>query len=453
MTQKNDMNRYENMSVSNAILTNAIPAIAAMLMILIYNLADTFFVGKTNDPIQIASVALTTPVFLIYSALGTVFGMGGTSVISRAFGEGRRDYARKVSSFCMWGCVFAGTLTSVLLVVFLRPLLTAMGASEDVYPYASSYLRIAALCGPFSLISNCFTNVLRAEGQSSKAMMGQLIGNLLNVILDPILILSMKMGVVGAAVATVIGNLVAAGYYLLHFWSGKSTLSISLKDFTLGEKVFTSVLAIGIPACLGQLLMSISQMVVNGMMASYGDLAVAGYGVATKANMIVSTFALGLGQGVAPLLGYSFGSGNREKLLEYLKYSLIYSLILGVVCQAICYLGSSAIINAFLSSRESEEFIRGLHFFKILMVTDFLFGVYYVLVNCLQAMGKSLASFIVNASRQGLIYIPLAIMLNGLLKEDGLAYAQPISDIISTLMTILLTVIALRQYKKLKQAA
>ena len=447
-TATNDMSRFETMSVSKAIFLNAIPAIMAMLMVLIYNLADTFFIGKTNDGIQIASVSLTTPVFLIFTALGTVFGMGGTSVISRAFGEGRKDYAKKVCSFCMWGCVIMGTLSSLLLVTFLTPLLRWMGASDEVFPHAASYLRIVALCGPFSLISNCFANVLRAEGQSSKAMMGQLLGNLINVILDPIFILTFRLNVKGAAIATVIGNLIGAGYYIVYFLRGESQLSVSLRDFTVQEKVMTSVLAIGIPASLGALLMSVSQMVVNGMMAGYGDMAVAGYGVASKANMIVGTVGLGLGQGVAPLLGYSFGSNNRKKLLSYLKWSLFYALILGIVFEAGCYFGASGIIRAFISSTGSEEFQWGLRFFRILLVTDFLFGIYYVLVNTLQAMGKGLASFIVNVSRQGLVYIPLAILLNGIYQADGLAYAQPVSDVISALFTLTLTLLALSKYRK-----
>ena len=451
-SQSNDMSRFEIMSVSKAIFLNAVPAIMAMLMVLIYNLADTFFIGKTNDGIQIASVALTTPVFLIYTALGTIFGMGGTSVISRAFGEGRPDYARKVSSFCMWGCVIMGTLSSVLLVAFLTPLLKAMGASDDVFPHAKSYLRIVALCGPFSLISNCFANVLRAEGQSSRAMMGQLIGNLINVVLDPIFILTLHLNVKGAAIATVIGNGIGAGYYILHFLKGDSRLSISPRDFTVKERVITSVLAVGIPASLGALLMSVSQMVVNGMMAGYGDMAVAGYGVAAKANMIVGTVGLGLGQGVAPLLGYSFGSGNIKKLLSYLKWSLFYAFILVIIFEAACYFGSPGIIRAFISSTESDEYQLGLRFFRIILVTDFLFGIYYVLVNTLQAMGKGLASLIVNVSRQGLVYIPLAILLNRICHADGLAYAQPVSDVISAVFTLTLTVLALARYRSSMKA-
>ena len=155
-------------------------------MVLIYNLADTFFIGQTHDDLQVAAVSLATPVFLLFMSVGTVFGIGGTSVISRALGEGRRDYAKKVCSFCMWCCVAVGVLMSALFLIFMDQILAMIGASAETWDYAKTYLTIVSCSGPFVLIANCYSNVIRAEGQSGKAMMGQLLGNLLNVILDPI---------------------------------------------------------------------------------------------------------------------------------------------------------------------------------------------------------------------------------------------------------------------------
>ncbi|MGN0479029.1 MAG: MATE family efflux transporter, partial [Hominenteromicrobium sp.] len=180
---------FRDAPVPKAVLQNAVPAMLAMLMVLIYNLADTFFIGQTHDALQVAAVSLATPVFLIFMAVGTVFGIGGTSVISRAMGEGRHDYAKRVCSFCMWSCVVVGVLISAAFLIFMDVILRAVGASADTWDYAKTYLTIVSLCGPFVLISNCYANVVRAEGQSGRAMMGQLIGNLLNVILDPIMIL------------------------------------------------------------------------------------------------------------------------------------------------------------------------------------------------------------------------------------------------------------------------
>ena len=304
---------------------------AAMLMVLIYNLADTFFIGQTHDDLQVAAVSLATPVFLLFMSVGTVFGIGGTSVISRALGEGRKDYAKKVCSFCMWSCIAVGVLMSALFLIFMDQILALIGASTETWDYARTYLTIVSCSGPFVLIANCYSNVIRAEGQSGKAMMGQLLGNLLNVILDPIMILVFGWNIAGAAIATVIGNVVGAGYYIIYFLKGSSSLSISLKDFSVKEKVASGVLAIGIPAALGNLLMSLSSILMNSQMAKYGDMAVAGVGVAMKVTMMTSMVCIGLGQGVQPLLGYCVGAKNWERYRSSLKFSLIFAFLLSAV--------------------------------------------------------------------------------------------------------------------------
>ena len=248
---------FRSAPVGQAVLKNAIPAMAAMLMVLVYNLADTFFIGQTGNALLVAAVSLATPVFLMFMAVGTAFGIGGTSVISRSMGEGKYDYARKVCSFCMWGCVIVGIVMAAAFLFFMDPILSLIGASADTWDLAKTYLTIVSLGGPFVLISNCYANVVRSEGESTKAMMGQLLGNLLNVILDPIFILLLGWGIAGAALATFLGNLLGAGYYIAYFLRGTSRLSINIRDFTVREGVLTHTMAIGIPAALGSMLMSI----------------------------------------------------------------------------------------------------------------------------------------------------------------------------------------------------
>lgn len=220
MENNKTLDVFEKAPVRQAVLQNALPAMAAMLMVLIYNLADTFFIGQTHDDLQVAAVSLATPVFLLFMAVGTIFGIGGTSVISRAMGEGRREYAKKVCSFCMWSCVVVGIAMSAAFLIWMDPLLKLVGASSDTWGYAKTYLTIVSLSGPFVLIANCYSNVIRAEGESGKAMMGQLLGNLLNVVLDPIMILTFGWEIAGAAIATVIGNVVGALYYIIYFLRG-----------------------------------------------------------------------------------------------------------------------------------------------------------------------------------------------------------------------------------------
>ena len=257
MNNENLIKSFESGSVQTVVLRNAIPSIISMIMVLVYNLADTFFIGQTHNDYMVAAVSLATPVFLIYMALGSLFGLGGSSVISRVLGEGKYDYAKKVSSFCMWSCVIVGVPFTLFLWAFLDDVCFIMGASNETLKYTKTYLGIVAGSGVFSMIAFCYSNIIRAEGRSNTAMIGMLIGNILNVILDPIFILTLKLNVAGSAIATVIGNLVGALFYIFYFYTGKSALSIRVRDFSVREGICKGVLAIGIPVSLASLLMSI----------------------------------------------------------------------------------------------------------------------------------------------------------------------------------------------------
>jgi len=436
MDNNKSMELFSKTPVSKAVFKNALPAMAAMLMVLVYNLADTFFIGQTHDDLQVAAVSLATPVFLIFMAVGTMFGIGGTSVISRAMGAGRTEYAKKVSSFCMWGCLAVGVLLSACMLIFVDSILSLVGASEDTWSLAKTYLVIVVCCGPFVLISNCYSNVIRTEGESAKAMMGTLIGNLLNVVLDPIMILGFGWNIAGAAIATVIGNVVGAGYYILYFLRGKSSLSISIKDFAIKDKVASSVLAVGIPAALGSVLMSVSQIIVNSQMAEYGDMTIAAMGVAMKVVIITGMVCMGLGQGVQPILGYCVGAKLRERFKKVLKFSLIFAFILSAVLTGICYLFTNQIVSAFLT--DSTAFEYAVQFSRILLTTSVLFGVFYVLTNALQAMGAATSSLIINVCRQGIIFIPAVFLLKVIMGMTGLVWAQPVADVISLIIAYIL---------------
>ena len=443
MENKKTMELFSNAPISQAVLKNALPAMAAMLMVLVYNLADTFFIGQTHDALQVAAVSLATPVFLIFMAIGTMFGIGGTSVISRALGEGKTEYAKKVCSFCMWGCVIVGVVMSACMLILIEPILSLVGASADTWNLAKTYLMIVVCCGPFVLISNCYSNVVRTEGESAKAMMGTLVGNLLNVILDPILILGFGWNIAGAAIATVIGNVIGAIYYIAYFVRGKSSLSISLKDFTVKNKVASAVLAIGVPAALGSVLMSVSQIIINSQMAEYGDMAIAAMGVAMKVVIITGMVCMGLGQGVQPILGYCVGAKLWDRFKKVLRFSLVFAFLLSVVLTGICYLFTNQIVSAFLT--DTTAFGYAVQFSRILLATSFLFGVFYVLTNALQAMGAATAALIINVSRQGIIFIPALFILKMIMGMTGLVWAQPVADIVSLIIACVLYINTLKK--------
>lgn len=432
MGNNKDMMRYMEIPVLKAISENALPAMAAMIMVLLYNLADTFFIGKTNDPYQVAAISLCTPIFMLCVSFGTVFGIGGTSLISRMLGEGKNEKARNVCSFCFWGGAASGLALTVCILLLSKGFLTVMGAGEQSFAYARDYLLIVSLCCPFAVVANTYNNILRSEGRSKEAMGGQLLGNLLNMVLDPIFISVFKMGITGAAIATVIGNVFGALFYIRYFVAGKSTLSIRLKDFATKEGIASGVFAIGIPAALGSLLMSLSQIIANKQMVGYSDLAVAGYGVSGKIIMITGAFCVGLGQGVQPLLGFCVGSKNKKRFREFVVASLICALILAIALSAVVLIFRKPIVLAFLKDPQAAAYATT--FTTILLSTGFLFGVFYVLASILQAMGKGLASLIVNVSRQGLVFIPALFILKAVLGINGIVWAQPVADVLSVLL-------------------
>ena len=313
-------------------------------------------------------------------------------------------------------------------------ILALIGASAETWDYARTYLTIVSCSGPFVLIANCYSNVIRAEGQSGKAMMGQLLGNLLNVILDPIMILVFGWNIAGAAIATVIGNVVGAGYYIIYFLKGSSSLSISLKDFSVKEKVASGVLAIGIPAALGNLLMSLSSILMNSQMAKYGDMAVAGVGVAMKVTMMTSMVCIGLGQGVQPLLGYCVGAKNWERYRSAFKFSLIFGFFLSTLLTLICYLFTGQIVSVFLTDAAAYDY--GVSFVHILLCHQFPVWRILCAGQCATSPRCGNGILIVNVSRQGLIYIPAMFILGAFFHETGLIWAQPVVDVLSLVLSI-----------------
>ena len=434
---------FESMPIPRAVLKNAVPSIVSMLMVLVYNLADTFFIAQTHDDLQVAAVSLALPVFMVFLGLGNMLGAGGSSVISRALGAGRHDYASKVSAFCMWVCAGIGVLLMLVIWLFMSPLLRLIGASPETEGFAGGYLGIIASCGPLFLFSGCFSSIIRAEGQAATAMTGMLIGNTANIILDPIMILSLGWGIRGAAVATVISNIIGAVFYLRYFLRKKSILSISPGRFTVRDKVLTSVLAIGIPAALGNLLMSVSQMCANVLISRYSDLAVASLGVSMRVMMIIGTMCIGLGQGTQPLLGYCVGGRLWQRYKGIFRFSLMCSIIISSIMTCVCYLFTKEIVGVFLSG--ADALTLGVRFARIIMSTGVLFGIFYAMSSALQAVGAAGSTFIISISRQGLVYIPFLFIMNALVGQNGLVWAQPAADIISAILAVILYTIGINK--------
>ena len=227
---KDNRQLFEEAPVAKAVAVMAIPTMISMLVVVIYNMADTFFIGQTGDPMKVAAVSLATPVFMVFMALGNLFGIGGSSAISRALGERKTERAKNISSFCCYGSLGLGIIMALSFLVGMNGILRLIGASENTIGYARDYLTYIAFGGPFIMFGTAFGNILRGEGAAKESMIGNMIGTITNIVLDPVMILMLDWGVVGAAVATVIGNMAASAFYLLYFLRKKSSLSIRLRD-------------------------------------------------------------------------------------------------------------------------------------------------------------------------------------------------------------------------------
>ena len=345
----------------------------------------------------------------------------------------------------IWTGLGIGIIAMIIIFIFAEPVSRVIGASDDTVGYASQYLRIVSTAIPFLIISNSFSNIIRAEGKANIAMIGMLIGNLINIILDPVMILWFGWDVAGAAVATVLGNIFAAVFYIWHLLSKNSTLSIQPQYYMAGNGIASGVLAIGIPASLNSMLMSVSNIVVNNIMFHYGDMAVAGLGVAMKVNMIVVMLLIGLGTGIQPVLGYCFGAGNRKRYMAVLKFSLILAFALSAIMTVICYCGAGPLVHAFLE--DENAFSYGMSFARIYIYSGPVMGLLFVFINAIQSTGAALPALILSISRQGIIYLPVLFLFWNIFDSATmLAAAQPITDYLSTALAITLFIFTYRKY-------
>lgn len=438
---------FKNAPVPKAVIVNVVPSIVSMIMVLLYNLADTFFIGQTKDAYKVAAVSLATPAFMIFMAIGMLFGIGGTSLISRMLGEGRREKAKNTSAFCFWSGLSIGVIAMILIWIFSENICRLIGASDDTIGYTLEYVNIVAFGVPFLIVANSFSNIIRAEGMPKTAMIGMIIGNMMNIVLDPIMILALDWGVAGAALATVLGNVFAAGFYIFHLVSKKTMLSINPKNYKVSDRICTGVLAIGIPASLNSMLMSISNILINNVMTRYGDMAVAGLGVAMKVNMIVVMLLIGLGTGIQPLLGYCYGAGNRKRYMSVLRFSLILAFCMSAVMTVVCYCGAGPLVTAFLDNQDA--FVYGMSFSRIYILSGPVMGILFVLINAIQSTGAAIPSLILSVSRQGILYIPILAVFSQIFDEARMvALAQPVTDYLAAALAVVLFIVTYKKYFK-----
>lgn len=460
---KDNTKIFAEYKVPRAVAAMALPSMMGMLINIIYNLADTFFVGQTGDSNQVAAVSVSMPLFFFFLAIGNLFGIGGCAFISRSLGEGKKDKVKTISSFCIYGALVLGIFIGILFFFFREPLLYLVGASDNTIGFAQDYLKWVAVGAPFSVLSITVCNLVRGEGAAKISMVGSVLGQVVNVILDPIFILGsgdklfgitlpfgLDMGVAGAAIATVLGNVFSVVFFLVYFLRGKSILSITPKRFSMKNGIAKGVINVGLPASLNNLLMSISNIIVNIVLVSYGDNAVAAMGVAMKANMLVIMLQIGLAQGVQPLIGYCYGAKNYTRMKKCMGFSIVCNIVIGTVMMLFYLVFRENVISMFID--DTEVVSLGVKMLTAIMSPGPVIGIMFVLNFAFQGMGKGIQSFILSVGRQGLVYIPLLFILNKLVGLDGIIWAQATADFVCVIMSIIMFIFVMKGINKKSSA-
>lgn len=455
---KDNTKIFSDYPVPKAIAALALPSVLGMLINIIYNLADTFFVGQTGDANQVAAVSISMPLFMLFMAVGNLFGVGGCAYISRMLGEGKREKIKTISSFCIFTSIGAGIVFSLIFIIFRESILRLVGASDNTIGYATDYMFWVAICSPLIITGITSSNLIRGEGAAKDSVIGVIIGQISNIILDPIFILGkgdklfgmdmpfgLGKGAEGAAIATVIGNFITILYFLMYFLKGKSILSITPRRYSAKNGIARGVISVGTPAALNNVLMSLSNIVINTVLVKYGDNAVAAMGVAMKANMLVIMVQIGVGQGIQPLIGYCFGAKNFDRMKKSIRFSMITNIIIGASVTVFYIIFRQQVISAFIDDKAVIDY--GVKMLTALMSPGALLGIMFIINFAFQGMGKGIQSFILAAGRQGLIYLPLVFIMDHFVGLEGLIWSQPIADVICIILSVVMFEITLKKMK------
>lgn len=395
--KQDNMELMTHTPVPKAILTLAVPTVLSTIVSLIYNLTDTYFIGLLDDPIQLGAVSLAFPVFMVIQAVGNIFGNGAPSYISRCLGAGREEEARRTSSVSVYTSTAITLVMTFLCLVFMEPILHVLGASADTAGPTRSYLRVIVGFSFVLTLQVMLPALLRSEGQVKQAVTGMVIGTVLNIVLDPVFILVLRLGAAGAAWATVIGNIFAVIYYLALFLKGKTALSVKFRDFRPSGRIFREVLKIGLPNSISQIIMSFSNIILNNLAAGYGDFVISAYGVAGKLISMVFMITVGYVSGYMPFAGYNYGAGKIKRMLSALKFTILSGTCLCLVL-LLPFLGlAPAFVKAFTSNGQIIEV--GVAFLRAYAWVVPFMAVQMSMMCTFQATGDAVRAMLVNLGR------------------------------------------------------
>lgn len=430
--------------IPKALMALGIPIMIGMLINALYNLVDAYFVSGLGEK-QMGAISIVFPLGQVVVGLGLMFGNGAASYLSRLLGRGDRNTANKVASTALYSSILIGIIIILFSTIFLKPILTMLGATETIMPYALTYARIYVLSCIFNVFNVTMNNIVSSEGAAKTTMCALLLGAILNIGLDPLFIYTLNLGVAGAAIATAISQMVSTIVYLTYVLCKKSAFSFSIKAYSPTRQMLIEILKIGIPTLVFQLLTSLSITLINRAANSYGDSVIAGMGAVTRITSMGTLVVFGFIKGFQPIAGFSYGAKKFDRLREAIKTSIVWSTIFCLIVGLLMAAFSAQIIFQFADA-DTKMILVGQKSLFANGITFIFFGIYTVYSSLLLALGKGTAGFFLGACRQGICFIPVILLLPMAWGLNGILYAQPIADILSIVIT---TFMAIKLHKEL----
>ena len=425
---------FETSPIPVAVTKLCIPTVLASLVMVLYNLADTFFVGELDSAVQNAGVTLVAPILLAFNAVNNLFGVGTSSKMSRALGSKDYDTVYRSSAFGFYSALFFSIVMAIGCTLFKAPLMRLLGADDQTWQTTSDYFFWTVTCGAVPAIMNVVISYLvRAEGEALHASVGMMSGCILNIILDPVFILpwGLDMGAAGAGLATFVSNCFACVYFLVILYLKRSTtyVCINPKKFSFRREIALDICVVGIPASIQNLLNVTGMTILNNFTAAYNSAAaVAAMGISHKISLVPMYCTMGLSQGIMPLISYNYASGNIKRMKQSISFTTKISMGVIVMLAALLYFGSGTVTAVFLNEPEvvgyGTRFLRGMSLALPFLCFDF------VAVAVFQACGMGGKSLVFAILRKLVLEIPALFVLDKLYPLYGLAYAQLASEVV-----------------------
>lgn len=433
---------FESRPVPSALAKMAIPTIVSQLITLIYNIADTWFIGQTNNPYMVAASSLVLTIFLMTSAIANLFGVGGGSLVVRLLGSKDEEEARKVASLSLVMATGASLVFSILCLIFMNPLLRLLGASDNTIGFASQYLLFVVVIGGLpTILANTMSAMVRNIGYSKEAGFGLGMGGVLNVILDPVfmfIIFPDGYQVAGAAVATMLSNIITLIYFILVYQKLKENTVLALPNSIekIRSKSFASLFSVGIPAAMSLLLFDLTNIVINKLAAGHGDIELAAIGIVLKVERLPLNIGIGICLGMTPLIAYNYASKNHKRMKDFFTAARFAGLIVSILCVVFYRIFAPSIINAFVSDADTVRF--GTEFLQSrCFATPFMFLSFHM-VHFMQAIDKGNISFLLAVIRQIFLNIPILFLMNYLFGMTGIVWTQLIADAINVIISYII---------------